>query len=286
MPDPISSLQNPRIKQAIRLRDASSRRETGLMLIDGIKEIRQAILGGVEITELFVDDRCSSISHELGLLPNDIPRAKLEHLDQVATPVSSHILEKIAFGNRNESIVAIAKQPSVDLESLLNDDQGLILVIDQVEKPGNLGAMVRTADAVGASGVLLSDPVCEVWNANAIRASLGAIFRLPIGVGGSTAILRWLNKRNYQIVAARVDGLPNYRDFTWSKKVAIVVGSEANGLGHEWNDPSVVAVTLPMRGTVDSLNVSVTAGILLYEAGSSQKVIAKSGPAVPPRPNG
>ncbi len=282
MPDPISSLQNPRIKQAMRLRDASSRRETGLLLIDGMKEIRQAILGGVEIIELFVDDRCSSIRHELGLLPNDVTNAKLEQLQQVATPVTSHILEKIAFGNRNESIVAIANQPSVELERLPNNDHGVILVIDQVEKPGNLGAMVRTADAVGASAVLLSDPVCEVWNANAIRASLGAIFRLPIGVGDSTTILRWLKDRNFQIVAARVDGLLSYRDFAWSPKIAIVVGSEANGLGHEWNNPSVVAVKLPMNGTVDSLNVSVTAGVLLYEAAASQNVDATSGPAAPP----
>ncbi len=266
MPDPISSLQNPRIKQAIRLRDASSRRESGLMLIDGIKEIRQAIFGGVEITELFIDDRCTSISRELELLPIDIPTAKLERLDEIATPVSAQILEKVAFGNRHESVVAIAKQPAVDLERLPHSDQGLVLVIDQVEKPGNFGAMVRTADAVGASALLLSNPVCEVWNANAIRASLGAIFRLPIGVGNSTSVLRWLNDRNYQIVAARVDGLLNYRDFTWSKKVAIVVGSEATGLGLEWNHPSVVAMKFPMWGTVDSLNVSVTAGVLLYEA--------------------
>lgn len=271
MPDPITSQQNPRIKQAIRLREASSRRETGLMLIDGMKEIRQAILGGVEITELFIDDRCSLISHELGLLPNDIPRAVFDRLDQIATPVSPLVLEKIGFGNRNESVVAIAKQPSVELDRLPDTTQGLILVIDQVEKPGNLGAMLRTADAVGATAILLSNPVCEIWNANAIRASLGAIFRLPIGVGNAALILRWLAERKYQIVSARVDGLLNYRDVSWSEKIAIVVGSEATGLGDEWNTPNAVAVQLPMRGTVDSLNVSVTAAVLLYEAASSRQ---------------
>jgi TrmH family RNA methyltransferase len=266
MPDPISSLQNPRIKQAIRLRDASVRRETGLMLIDGIKEIRQAILGGIEITELFIDDRCTSIAHELEMTPTDMLAAKRDFLVQIATPVSAQILEKVAFGNRNESVVAIAKQPSVDLERLPDVEHGLVLVIDQVEKPGNFGAMARTADAVGASAVVLSNPVCEVWNPNAIRASLGAIFRLPIAVGQSTAVLRWLGERDYQIVAARVDASQSYRDLTWSKKVAIVVGSEANGLGSDWNNPMLTAVSLPMLGTVDSLNVSVTAGILLYEA--------------------
>ncbi len=268
MPDPISSLQNPRIKQAIRLRDASFRRETGLMIIDGAKEMRQAVFGDVEFTELFVDSRCTSIVHELGLIADMVPQPKREHLEHLVTPVSSQVLEKIAFGNRHESIVAVAKQPSVDLATLTARDRDLILVIDQVEKPGNLGAMLRTADAVGASAVLLSDPVCEIWNPNAIRASLGAIFRLPIVAGTSTSVRRWLNGSNFQVVAARVDGSQCYRDFDWSSKVAIVVGSEAKGLGDDWNHSSVVAVKLPMWGTVDSLNVSVTAAVLLYEVAS------------------
>jgi TrmH family RNA methyltransferase len=270
MPDPISSLQNPRIKQVIRLRDASGRRDTGLMVIDGAKEIRQAVLGNVEFTELFVDSRCTSIVQELGLAKNSLTSAQLERLEEAVTPVSSQVLEKIAFGNRNESVVAVAKQPSIDLTRLTAREPGLILVIDQVEKPGNLGAMLRTADGVGASAVLLSDPVCDVWNPNAIRASLGAIFRLPIAVGSALSVLRWLNDSNFQVVAARVDGSLHYRNLPWSSKVAIVVGSEANGLGDEWNHPTVVAVKLPMRGTVDSLNVSVTAAVLLYEAASRE----------------
>jgi RNA methyltransferase, TrmH family len=268
MPEPISSLQNPRVKQTLRLRDASARRDTGLMVIDGAKEIRQAILGNVEFTELYVDSHCTSIAHELGLATDSVTRAQFERIEQVITPVSSQVLERIAFGNRNESIVAVAKQPSVELSRIIPRERGLILVIDQVEKPGNLGAMLRTADAVGASAVLLSDPVCEIWNPNAIRASLGAIFRLPIGVGSSKDVLRWLNESKFQVVAARVDGSKNYREIKWSKQVAIVVGSEANGLGHEWKQASVEAVMLPMRGTVDSLNVSVSAAVLLYEAAS------------------
>ena len=269
MPDPITSLQNPRIKQAMRLRDAANRRETGRMLIDGAKEIRQAILGGVEIHELFIDDRCSSIVDELGLRPQEINKLIRDQLEQVTTPVSSQVLERIAFGNRNESVVALAKQPSLALDRILDHEQGLILVIDQVEKPGNIGAMVRTADAVGATAVLMSDPVCEIWNANAIRASLGAIFRLPICMAKSSAVIQWLLLHSYQIVTARVDASNGHRDFTWSKKTAIVVGSESKGLGQEWNRSEVAAVRLPMRGTVDSLNVSVTAGILLYDASSS-----------------
>ncbi len=266
MPDPISSLQNPRIKQAIRLREASHRRETGLMLIDGAKEIRQAILGGVELQELFVDEPCSSIFKLLGLSPQEVSSQTQLQIDKVTTLVSAPVLDRLAYGNRHESVVAIAKQPAVELGRVQDRDRSLILVVDQVEKPGNIGAMVRTADAVGATAVLLSNPVCDVWNANAIRASLGAIFRIPIAVGTSKSIIEWLVERGYQTVAARIDGSECYRPFAWSTKIAIVVGSESTGLGPDWNHPKVVGIRLPMHGTVDSLNVSVTAAILLYEA--------------------
>jgi len=271
MPDPIHSPQNLRIKQALRLRDASDRRATGLMLIDGAKEIRQAILGGIEIQELFVDENCPSVFDAMGMTADEVSNETIIHLDKVTTSVSILVLEKLTFGNRNESLVAVAKQPSVELKRLPESDRCLILVIDQVEKPGNIGAMVRTADAVGASAVILSDPVCEVWNSNSIRASLGAIFRIPIAVGTSQSVMAWLAEHSYQTVAARVDGAINYRPFSWASKIAIVVGSEANGLGVAWYHTQVIGMSLPMRGTVDSLNVSVSAAILLYEAASSMK---------------
>lgn len=192
--------------------------------------------------------------------------------DRVATQVSSPVLEKLGFGNRKEGVVAVAEQPSVDLSRLPDSEEGLILVIDRVEKPGNLGAMVRTADAAGATAVLMSDPVCDIWNSNASRASLCAIFRMPIGVAEGNAVVDWLGQHGYQMVAARVDGSEHYRDVTWSKKVAIIVGSEATGLDATWNRSTVTSIRLPMRGTVDSLNVSVTAAILLYEAAYSHRL--------------
>lgn len=269
MPEPIHSVQNLRIKRALRLRDACQRRATGLMLIDGMKEIHQAILGGIEIQELFIDEQLSSIVETLGPATSSLSDQTKLHLNKVTTRVSSSVVDKLAFGNRNESLVAIAKQPSVELGRLPEAEQSLILVIDQVEKPGNVGAMVRTADAVGATAVILSDPVCEVWNSNAIRSSLGAIFRIPIAVGTSRSVIEWLANRSYQTVAARVDGAVNYRPFAWNSKIAVVVGSEANGLSDIWHRPEVIGMSLPMRGTVDSLNVSVSAAILLYEAASS-----------------
>lgn len=272
MPEPIHSIQNARIKSAVRLREASHRRSTGLLLIDGVKEIRQAILGGVEIEELFIEENSSPVFDLLELQTNERSTASMKHLEELTTYVSLSVLEKLSFGNRNERLVAVAKQPSVALDRVVDHPHGLILVIDQAEKPGNIGAMVRTADAVGASAVLLSDPVCEVWNPNAIRASLGALFRIPIAVGTSKSIIEWLLIRDYQTVAARVDGSVAYRPFAWSAKNAIVVGSESSGLGPAWHHSKIIGMQLPMRGTVDSLNVSVTAAVLLYEASSCKSL--------------
>ena len=134
MPEPISSLQNPRIKQALRLRDASRRRESGLMIIDGRKEIRQAILGGLQIQELFIDSECSAVFDMLELRGQELPRSSVAEIDKLTTTVSTAVLEKLAFGNRNEGLVAIAKQPRLDLDGIPDRDRGLILVIDQVEK--------------------------------------------------------------------------------------------------------------------------------------------------------
>jgi RNA methyltransferase, TrmH family len=154
-----------------------------------------------------------------------------------------------------------------NLELRLNRsmDTGLVLVVDRVEKPGNLGAMLRTADAVGVTAVLLSDPICEVWNPNAIRSSLGAIFQIPIVAASSNAIVSWLRDENFQMLAARLQASKDYQQMDLQKKVAIIVGSEAEGLGPFWLQDDIQGIRLPMQGSVDSLNVSVSAAVLLYD---------------------
>ncbi len=251
------------------------------MIIDGERELRQAIQGGVEIEELFVAEGGDAV-------------------DQRSTSntsfVTQEVMEKIAYGDRRESVVAIAKQPSLNLESfsqrlspyprplspkavreeeekLSSPASGkseqpseLFLVIDSVEKPGNLGAMLRTADAVGVTGVLLTDPVCEVWNPNAIRSSMGAIFRVPMAVASAREAIERLTERGVTIMAARVQASQELPQVRFSKKTAIVVGSEAAGLGDCWQRSDIEGVRLPMHGSVDSLNVSVSAAVLLYHA--------------------
>jgi TrmH family RNA methyltransferase len=126
--------------------------------------------------------------------------------------------------------------------------------------------MVRTADAVGVAGVILSDPICDVWNSNAIRASQGAVFRLPIAVSTALETQTWLQQNQFQIVTARVEASVAYTKFTWASRTAIVLGSEADGLGDRWQESSIQGINVPMRGSVDSLNVSVTAAVLMYDA--------------------
>ena len=181
--------------------------------------------------------------------------------------VSEAVFAKLAFGDRSDGIVAIVRTGSTDLESLrLLPGTPLVVVVEGVEKPGNLGAILRTADGAGASGLIAADPLTDLYNPNAIRASLGAIFSLPIAAGSTPATLEWLTKRAITPIAARVDAAAPYTDVDMRGPVAFVLGSEATGLSNGWDDPRVTAVGIPMLGTVDSLNVSVAAAILLYEA--------------------
>jgi RNA methyltransferase, TrmH family len=293
MSEIIRSLQNPRIKQAVQLRNARKRRELGLMVIDGEREIQQAIRAGIEIKEVFALEaqHSSDVERETGTdrwHDDDVTsdRTVIDPLDRSSflnslnqlnvTFVSGAVMERLAYGERNVLYVAIAKQPALLLNHLKlrqhssnsarQSEQGLILVIDRVEKPGNLGAMLRTADAIGVSAVLLSDPICEIWNPNAIRSSLGAIFHVPIAVASSEATIAWLREQDFQILAARLQASENYRNVTLRNKVAIAVGSEAEGLGSNWIQDAIEGIRLPMQGSVDSLNVSVSAAVLLYDS--------------------
>jgi TrmH family RNA methyltransferase len=272
MPDIIRSLQNPRVKQAVKLRDASARRETGLMVVEGDRELRQAIAGGLGLLEVFVPERVAT-----GL---DVPPV-LQTIDpRIITFVAPQIIQKMTYGDRTDEIMAVAKQPVLDKAKLKpRSDAGLYLVIDSVEKPGNLGAMLRSADAAGVSGVLVTDPVCEIWNPNAIKASQGAIFRVPLAVFHAEEALAWLKEHSISIFAARVQASETHDSIAFPSRSAVVVGSEATGLGKVWLGEQCRGVRLPMLGSVDSLNVSVSAGILLYHVAAQIRWFRKGATA-------
>lgn len=267
MTENISSPHNPRIKQTLRLRDRDQRDQRGLLLIEHLRELNQALAGGVEIAELYLDERYESIAElfaDQNLPPlNESLRSQI---DSVTTLASRSAMEKLSYGDRVSPVIAVAKHLPCDLSRIVPGERSLVLVIDSVEKPGNLGAMVRTADAVGVAGVILSDPICDVWNSNAIRASQGAVFRLPIAVSTALETQTWLQQNQFQIVTARVEASVAYSKFTWASRTAIVLGSEADGLGDRWQESSIQGINVPMRGSVDSLNVSVTAAVLMYDA--------------------
>ncbi len=173
---------------------------------------------------------------------------------------------KIAFGERTEGLVLIVRSPSFDLDSLTLADPPFIAVIESVEKPGNLGAILRTADGAGVDALIAASPRTDLANPNVIRASAGTAFSVPMAAASTAEVLDWLTTRGIRIVAARVDAGLAYTDADLTGPLAIALGSEADGLTDAWRSPGVEAVRVPMAGVADSLNVSVTAAVLLYEA--------------------
>jgi RNA methyltransferase, TrmH family len=258
---PITSLQNPRVKDAVRLRDGRHREKQGRILIDGARELRRAIAAGVKLLEMFV---CEPLCH------SDDARellAALPHCGGDVWHVSEAVFERLAFGQRTEGVLGVAEMPRPTLATLeLEQSCPLIAVLEGVEKPGNVGAVLRSADAAGVSAVVVANGRTDLFNPNAIRASLGTIFTMPVCEATSGEVLEWLRQRRFQIVAARVDGSVRYTEVDCRGPTAIVLGAEAVGLSPIWSGEGITAVHLPMLGAADSLNVSATAAVLFYEA--------------------
>ncbi len=257
---PITSPQNPRVKDTVRLRDRRHREEQGRILIDGARELQRAIDAGVKLLEAFVcEPLCQG--HPTRRLLAALPASGCETL-----LVSPPVFEKLAFGQRAEGVLGVAETPRIALQSLDIKPQSLVAVLEGVEKPGNLGAVLRSADAAGVSAVIAADPRTDLYNPNAIRASLGTIFTMPVCEAASADVLQWLRENRFHIFSARVDGAAPYTTVDYRGPTAVVLGSEAAGLSDIWRGADIAAVRLPMLGAADSLNVSVTAAVIFYEA--------------------
>lgn len=257
----ISSSQNPRLKNLVKLRDAKHRRQQGRFLIDGIREIAHACRGGIAIEEIWFDnDRIDGLEFtETHVSPQRQAAVTLQ-------PVTSEVLAKLEYGERSEGVIAVAKTPSLKLGNLVLPANPLIVVLDRVEKPGNIGAVCRTAAAASISALVLSECLCDVFNPNAIRSSLGHLFSLPIAVASAAETISFLNQNNIAIKVARVQAERHHWDTDLRSATAIVLGSEAAGLEKDWLSPALSGIKIPMHSKVDSLNVSVSAAILMYEA--------------------
>lgn len=256
----ITSTNNPRVKDAARLRERRQRERQGRVTVDGAREIVRAIGAGVRIVEVFVcPELCTSADSQQAFVA-------VQQASDSIWEVTPAVFEKLAFGERREGLVAIAVPPQVGLADMQVASGGLIAVVEGLEKPGNVGAVLRSADAAGVAAVIVADPHTDLFNPNCIRASLGAVFTRPVCQASGAETLAWLRTRGTRIVAARVDAEQCYTQFDWRGNVAVVLGSEAAGLSEIWKAADVMPVRLPMRGTVDSLNVSATAAVLFYEA--------------------
>ncbi|MBI3836506.1 MAG: RNA methyltransferase [Planctomycetia bacterium] len=256
----ITSLNNQRVKDAIKLRDHRQRAKQRRFVIDGPREILQAARGNLRFAELFVCESLCKTSESRQVLE------RLSEWPAAIWRVTPEVFEKLAFGDRSDGVLAVAETPRRTLAELIAPAGGLLAVLEGLEKPGNVGAVLRSADGAGVTAVIVADPRTDLYNPNCIRASLGAIFTKPVAEATTGETLTWLRQRGCKIFAARLDATRSYDAVDYRGNAAIVLGSESAGLSTAWPTADVTPIKLPMRGAADSLNVSATAAVLFYEA--------------------
>ena len=271
----IDSPRNPRIRDALELRDRGPRLATGRTIVDGARECRRAVEAGSAVETAFV---CSA----LAVSPDAVEALRaVAALRIEIVEVSERVHDRLAFGNRGDGLVLVARTPDVGLDRLRPGQEPLVLVTEDVEKPGNLGAILRTADAAGCDAVIAIGGT-DLFNPNVIRASVGTVFSLPVAAAGAEETLDWLRRHGIRPVAARVDAPRAYTDADLRGAVAIVLGSESDGLSATWQDSVIEGVRLPMHGRADSLNVSVAAAVLAFEARRQRDLAADPPPRSAP----
>ena len=256
----LSSTANPRIKAAVALRDRRERQRTGLTLVDGARELRRALEAGVDVVEAFVHDAALGGADARAALDGLAARGVTVH------HVTAPVLARLAFGDRSEGLVAVVRVPPRALADVPLPDDALLVVLEGIEKPGNVGAVLRSADGAGATAVIAASPRTDLANPNVIRASAGTVFALPVATAPTDEVVAWLRTHDVRILTTRVEASRPYTEADLTGRVAIVLGAEDVGLTEAWEGPGLESVHLPMHGIADSLNVSASAAIVLYEA--------------------
>jgi len=254
--DKITSLTNPKIKHVVALRSRKQRREDGLTVVEGVREIMRALEAGVAFRELYI---CG---------PQDEASALIKKVAAKKVPVhetTEKVFAKIAYGDRNEGVVAVCAPKAVTFADLPSKKAPLYVVVECVEKPGNLGGILRTCDGAGVDGMIICDGRTDLYNPNVVRASLGTVFSVKTVVSTNDAALAFLRSRNVTMCAAMPRAKTVYTKAALTGALAVVVGGEQDGLTDFWGNHSDLKVNIPMCGRADSLNVSVSAAILLYE---------------------
>jgi RNA methyltransferase, TrmH family len=256
----ITSPNNQRVKDAVKLRDRRQRGKQQRCFVDGAREILLAIEADVRIVESFVCEPLCNSPESFQALEG------LGRLNASMWHVTPEVFEKLAFGQRQEGVLAVAETPRRTIGELIVADGVLIAVVCGLEKPGNVGAVLRSADATGVAAVIVADGGTDLYNPNCIRASLGTVFTLAVCEATTGETIAWLHQRQCKIFATRLDATRGYADVDYRGNAAVVLGSEAVGLSAAWQTADVTPIKLPMLGKADSLNVSATAAVLFYEA--------------------
>jgi len=259
----ISSLQNQRVKRATKLHTSRGRQQQNRIIVFGQTEIRRAVECNVDVDEIFVCPKHL----------NEQSREVFEVLEAANVPMfelSVDVFQKLSYGDRPCGLVLVAQPPAIDLDGLAErcktDASSLVIVLESVEKPGNVGAVFRTADAVGAAAVVLANPVTKIFHPNSIRSSLGTVFSVPCASGNSESVIDWLQENEFSIFPAIVDASAEYKSIDFRQRSAIVFGSESQGLSKSWRDERFQAIKIDMAGAADSLNVSVSVAVVAFEA--------------------
>jgi TrmH family RNA methyltransferase len=253
----ITSIQNSYIKSLVQLQEkAKARKQSGTFLIEGKREIELALKGNYEIeTVLFLPEL---ISFE------QITKLAGNQIDVIE--INKEVYQKLAYRDTTEGILAIAKTKSLALSDLKLPENPLILVMESIEKPGNIGAILRTCDAANIDAVIIANPKTDLYNPNTVRSSVGCLFTNQIATGTTDDVIKFLKDKNIAIFGATLQNSNSYHIQDYTTPTALVVGTEATGLTQAWRDNATQNIIIPMQGEIDSMNVSVASAILLFEA--------------------
>jgi TrmH family RNA methyltransferase len=252
----ITSTQNPKIKNVLALEKPRERRKQGLSVVEGRKEIVLALEAGYRIGNLFF---CEEL----------IAREELEMFhpsDKLLIPVSREVFEKVAIRENSGGVLAVGEQKTHRLDSIALGGNPLVLVLESVEKPGNLGAILRTADAAGVDAVIICDPKTDFYNPNVIRSSIGCLFTNQVASATSEETLQWLRENKITPYSTYLKASRYYHTVDFTKPSAIVMGTEATGLSETWINEDQNPIIIPMQGRIDSMNVSTAAAVIIFEA--------------------
>lgn len=253
----ITSVQNPFIKSLAQLQEkAKIRKQTGTFLMEGQREIELALKGGYEIETILI---CNELCHFSEF-------QKIRKSEFQVIEISKEVYQKLAYRDTTEGILAVAKTKSLALSELKLSKNPLILVGEAIEKPGNVGAILRTADAANVDAVIIANPKSDLYNPNIVRSSVGCLFTRQIASGTTEEVIAYLKANNINIYSATLQDSTEYHTQNYTTPTALVVGTEATGLSEKWRTESTKNIIIPMQGVIDSMNVSVAAAILLFEA--------------------